>query len=116
MVKQGDIIKVSFDPHKGHEQAGFRPALIISNDIFNTKARLFIVCPITNTDNKFPLHIPLDERTATTGVILCEHIKSIDLNSRNYSFVEHVPDDILERVIDTIIAETEMPSAANAVD
>ena len=108
MVKQGDIIKVSFDPNSGHEQAGWRPALVISNDEFIKRTKLVIVCPITNTDNSFPLHVPLDQRTATTGVILCEHIRTLDLNSRKNKFVEHVPDDILNLVTDIVTAEIEM--------
>ena len=107
MVKQGTIIKVNFNPQKGHEQAGYRPALVISNDVFNQKTNLTIVCPITNTNNNFPLHIPLDERTKTTGVILCEHIKSLDLKTRNYEVVENLPNDILENVIDIIYSEIE---------
>lgn len=79
MVKQGDIIKVNLNPKAGHEQAGYRPAVVISNNTFNKMARLAILCPITNTKNNFPLHIPLDERTKTTGVILCEHIRAVDL-------------------------------------
>lgn len=107
MVKQGTIIKINFNPQKGHEQAGYRPALIISNNVFNDKTNLSIVCPITNTDNKFPLHIPLDDRTKTTGVILCEHIKALDLNSRTFQEIEKIPNDILERVIDIVYSEIE---------
>lgn len=107
MVKQGDIIKVNFNPQRGHEQEGFRPALIVSNNYFNQKTNLVIACPITNTNNKFPLHIPLDERTITTGVILCEHVKTLDLNARGYKFVEKIPNDILADVIDILYAEIE---------
>lgn len=92
----------------GHEQAGYRPALVVSNDVFNQKTRLVIACPITNTNNRFPLHIPLDDRTVTTGVILCEHVRTLDLNSRAYSFIERIPDDILNKVIDVIYAELEI--------
>ncbi len=107
MVKQGTIIKINFNPQAGHEQAGYRPAIIISNDVFNQKTKLSIVCPITNTNNHFPLHIPLDERTNTTGVILCEHIKALDLNSRTYKEVEDLPRDILDKVIDVVYSEIE---------
>ena len=48
MVKQGTIIKINFNPQSGHEQAGYRPAVVISNNIFNEKAKLSIVCPIKN--------------------------------------------------------------------
>lgn len=102
MVKQGTIIKVNFNP-----QAGYRPAVVISNNVFNQKTNLTIVCPITNTNNQFPLHIPLDERTKTTGVILCEHIKSLDLNNKKYQVIETLPADIIEKVIDIVYSEIE---------
>lgn len=107
MVKQGTIIKINFNPQAGHEQAGYRPAVVISNNIFNQKTNLSIVCPITNTNNQFPLHVSLDGRTKTTGVILCEHIKALDLKSRTFQEVEILPDDILEKVIDIVYAEIE---------
>ncbi len=107
MVNQGDIIKVSFNPQKGHEQAGYRPAVVISNNFFNQKTNLAIVCPITNTNNKFPLHVPLDKRTQTTGVVLCEHVKALDLNARAYTVTERLPDDILTRIINIVFSEIE---------
>ena len=108
MVKQGDIIKVSFDSNSGHEQAGYRPALVVSNDEFIRRTKLAIVCPITNTNNSFPLHIPLDARTKTTGVVLCEHVRTLDLQARKSRSVERVPDDILKLVTDIIAAEIEI--------
>lgn len=107
MVKQGDIIKVNLNPQAGHEKAGYRSAVIVSNDTFNKMARLVILCPITNTKNNFPLHIPLDERTKTTGTVLCEHIRAIDLEARPQIFIEKIPDDILENIIDVVFAEIE---------
>ena len=107
MVSQGDIIKVSFDPQKGHEQAGYRPAVVVSNDFFNQKTNLAIICPITNTNNKFPLHIPLDNRTQTTGVILCEHVKALDLNARPHTVLEQLPKEILTKVINVVFSEIE---------
>ena len=108
MVKQGDIIKVNFDPQQGLEQAGFRPALVISNDEFIKRTKLAIVCPITNTNYSFPLHIPLDGRTTTTGVVLCEHLRTLDLTARRCRFVERVPEDILRDVTDIVYAEIEL--------
>ena len=109
-MKQGDIIKIDFNPQSGHEQAGSRPAVVISNDFFNEKAKLAIVCPITNTDNNFPLHVKLDDRTKTTGFILCEHVKSLDIKSRTYKIVEALPKDILEDVINIVFSEIETNS------
>ena len=107
MVKQGQIIKVNLNPTKGHEQAGYRPAVVISNNSYNKITRLIIVCPITNTNNHFPLHVPLDDRTQTTGVVLCEHLRTLDLNQRKWIYVEDIPADILENVLDIIAAEIE---------
>ena len=104
MVVQGEIIKVNFNPQAGHEQAGYRPAVVVSNDFFNNKTNLAVLCPITNTDNKFPLHIPLDERTKTTGVILCEHIRTLDIEARGYKVVERLPKDLLEKTLNVISA------------
>ena len=99
VIKQGDIIKFDFNPALGHEQQGYRPALIISNEAYNRNTNLLIVLPITNTNNGFPLHVPLDRRTLTTGVILCEHIRSIDKTVRKIEKIESLPKDILEHVI-----------------
>ncbi|WP_312699614.1 type II toxin-antitoxin system PemK/MazF family toxin [Sedimentibacter sp.] len=107
MVRQGDIIKLDFNPQSGHEQACYRPAVVVSNDFFNSKVNMTIVCPITNTQRPFPLHIPLDNRTVTTGVVLCEHIKALDLNSRTYKIIERIPDDILEEIISTVFSQIE---------
>lgn len=107
MVTQGDIVKVSFDPQKGHEQAGYRPALVVSNDFFMQKTRLAILCPITTTDNRFPLHVRLDDRTQTSGMVLCEHVRTLDLSARSFSVIERAPDDIVRSVIGIVTAELE---------
>ncbi len=107
MVKQGDIIKVNFNPQQGHEQAGYRPALVISNNDFNVRTQLAIVCQITNTRNNFPLHIPLPDGFASTGTVLCEHIRTLDLNARQYNYVETVSADFLQSVIGVVYAEIE---------
>jgi mRNA interferase MazF len=107
MVSQGDIVKLDFNPQSGHEQAGFRLALVVSNDFFNSKTNLAIVCPITNTVNSFPLHVRLDGRTKTTGVIMCEQVKSLDVKQRDCRFIEKLPRDIFDRVINILLAEIE---------
>ena len=108
ILRQGDIIKLNFNPQSGHEQAGYRPALVVSNEVFHKKTNLAIVCPISNTANDFPLHVKLDNRTSTTGSILCQHIKALDVVSRGYVFVERLPDDILQEVFDIIYGEIEL--------
>lgn len=104
MVKpnQGDIVMMNFTPQAGHEQAGRRPALVVSNAAFHRYTRMAIVCPITNQIKDYPLHVKLDERTKTTGEILCEHVKSLDLDARGAAFVETLPDDLMMEVLERI--------------
>ena len=97
--RQGDIVFLDFNPQSGHEQAGRRPGVIVSNDQFFQKTKLALVCPITNSNNNFPLHIPLDDRIKTTGMVLCEHVKCLDVISRNVQFVEKMPEDIVGKII-----------------
>jgi mRNA interferase MazF len=102
MVKKGDIVKINFDPAEGYEQSGYRPAIVVSNDLFNTMCSLTIVCPITNTDKNHPFHVRLDKKTQTTGVVLCDQVRVLDLKARNAKFIESVPEDITNEVSDII--------------
>ncbi|MBS4068229.1 MAG: mRNA-degrading endonuclease [Sulfurimonas sp. RIFOXYB12_FULL_35_9] len=96
--KKGDLVILTFDPSAGHEQQGRRPALIISNEVFNKHVGLAIACPITNTDRNFPFHVKLDS-TNLTGFVMTEQIKSVDYNVRKVKFVERVSDEVMEKVL-----------------
>lgn len=102
--KQGDIIFMDFSPQQGHEQKGRRPAIVLSNDILNQHSPLALVCPITNTDKDHPFHIRLDGRTKTTGVILCDQAKILDIRARNAKFKEECPEDIWNEARNLIIS------------
>ena len=86
--KQGDIIYLDFNPTKGHEQSGKRPAVIISNNVFNKHTKMIIVCPITSNEKEFPTHYLLEDTKKVHGSVLCEHIRSIDYETRRVKFVE----------------------------
>jgi mRNA interferase MazF len=96
---KGDFIALTFDPQSGHEQKGRRPAFVISNTLFNQKTGLAIVCPITNTDRKYPLHVKVSETASLTGFIMVDQVKSVDFNSRKAKFIEKASDDLLEEVL-----------------
>ena len=106
--EQGDIVYLDFDPQAGHEQKGRRPALVVSNNLFNRVSSLTMVCPITHTDRGHPLHIRLDSRTKTDGVIMCDQARMLDLNSRKASFEEKSPADIVAEAVDMIIGFIEI--------
>ena len=104
---QGDIVMMDFDPQKGFEQKGRRPALVVSNNVFNQHSKLALVCPITNKDKAHVFHIPLEDDTKTTGVILCDQTRALDVIARNADYVERVSDDLLDSVIDMVCSFVE---------
>jgi mRNA interferase MazF len=103
MVKRGDIILMDFDPQTGHEQKGTRPALVVSNEAFNRLSKMVMVCPITNTNKGHPFHLPLDGRTRTTGVVMCDQARTMDITARKARHLEVAPPDIVESVVDAIV-------------
>lgn len=106
--QQGDIIYLDFDPQSGHEQKGRRPAIVISNNAFNTLSRGALACPITNTNRGIPLHVQLDDRTKTTGVIMCDQVKALDMQSGNATFIEKAPEDLIAEAVDIVFAMIEI--------
>lgn len=93
---KGDFITLSFDPQSGHEQKGRRPALVLSNLLFNQATGLAIVCPVTNTDRRIPFHLPVPQTSSLTGFVMVEQIKSVDYNARSARFVEKAPAPLVE--------------------
>lgn len=94
--EKGDFITLSFDPQSGHEQKGRRPALVISNFLFNKATGLAIVCPITNTNRRVPFHLLVPDSSSLTGFVMVEQVKSIDFNTRRAKFVEKAPTQFVE--------------------
>ena len=85
---KGDIILFDFSPTKGHEQNGYRPAIVISHNFFNEHTKMMIACPISSNIKNFPTHYTLVESKKIKGAVLCEHIRSIDYEQRKIKFVE----------------------------
>jgi mRNA interferase MazF len=100
--QKGDFITLSFDPQAGHEQKGRRPALVVSNDLFNEHTGLAIVCPITNTDRGFPFHLAVPREASLTGFVMVEQVKSVDHTVRKAKFVERAPTSFVADVLDLI--------------
>jgi len=100
-VKQGDIIKINLNPTKGHEQAGYRPVLVINNAFLSRASNMTVVCPITNTDRQTPVHVRLDGLT-TTGFVMCDQVRAIDIRAREYIVIESVDKETLLEVCDIV--------------
>lgn len=102
--KQKDIVYVNFNPIKGHEQSGYRPGVVISNDIFNKFSKMIIVCPITSNLKKFPTHHKIENSQKIEGAVLCEHIRSIDYEKRDVKFIEKMSDKDFDFVKNLLIS------------
>ena len=107
MVKQGDIIKTDLDPVKGHEQAGYRPALVLNQPLFSQATNLTLICPITNTDRRRAMHIKL-EGLQTTGFVMTEQIRAVDLKDRKFRVVERAPKEVIDKVSNLIKASVDV--------
>jgi mRNA interferase MazF len=96
---RGDIVKLNFDPTLGREQAGYRPALIVTTREFNQATRLALACPITSKVKGFNLEVVLPDDLITNGAVLAFQVKTIDWVERQIKYIESLPDETIEEVI-----------------
>jgi mRNA interferase MazF len=94
--ERGDIVWLQFDPQAGHEQAGKRPALVISPSSYNGRVGLALLCPITSQEKGYPFEVVLPAGLKVRGVILADQIKSLDWQIRRAERVESAPRDVLD--------------------
>jgi mRNA interferase MazF len=97
--QQGDIIKLDLNPRKGHEQQGFRPVIVLSNNIVSRYTNVVIAAPISTTQRKLPLYRDLPENLITKGTILLDQLVTLDYKARHFQFVEKVPSDFLLQLL-----------------
>ena len=101
---KGDYIALTFDPQSGREQKGRRPALVVSNNLFNEHTGLAIVCPITNTRRDFPFHVAIADNAALAGFIMVEQVKSIDFRARRARRIARATDAVMDEVLSILDA------------
>jgi len=95
---RGDIVYLGFDPTKGHEQKGYRPAFVLSPQAYNQKSSLALLMPITRQQKGYPFEVLLPEGLQVQGVILVDQIRCLDWKARNVRFVESIPEEVIEEV------------------
>lgn len=95
----GDAIWVTLDPQIGHEQAGRRPAIVISASDYNRKVGLAVICPITNRKKGYPFEVEIPPGHKVAGVILADQMKSIDWQQRKAEFLCKLPQSVFDEVI-----------------
>ena len=94
-----DIVKISFSPQSGHEQAGWRPALVVSPEAYNRVSSLALLCPITSRAKGYPFEVALPSSAAVSGVVLVDQIRSLDWRARKARLVERVPAAVVDEVL-----------------
>ena len=97
--ERGDVVWLQFDPQAGHEQAGKRPALVISPAAYNGRVGLALLCPITSQKKGYPFEVALPGGFKVQGVVLADQIKSLDWRARRAERAGDVPAAVLEETV-----------------
>lgn len=107
--QQGEIVWIDFDPQSGHEQAGRRPALVLSKTAYNQRIGRAFVCPITSKVKGYPFEVPVNTHSVT-GVVLSDHLKNVDWVTRRTTMTgEFVSDTELQSVWRLIESMVDIP-------
>jgi mRNA interferase MazF len=97
--RRGDLVWLHFNPQTGHEQAGRRPALVLSPESYNGRVGLAILCPVTSQEKGYPFEVALPPGGAVEGVILSDQVKSLDWRARRTERIEALPPQVTEEVL-----------------
>jgi len=103
LPERGDIIQISFTPQSGREQAGFRPALVVSPIAYNRLSHFILACPITSRIKGWAFEVILPSTLTTYGVVLADQISTLDWRSRGGKFIEKSPDEVISEVLAKIL-------------
>jgi len=96
---RGDVVWLAFDPQAGHEQAGRRPALVVSPAAYNGKTGLALFCPVTSQVKGYPFEVLLPAGLAVNGAVLADQLKSLDWRVRKAEFICTLPEERLLTVL-----------------
>lgn len=94
----GEVVWLNFDPQAGREKSGLRPAVILSSKYFNLRSSVAFACPISSKVKGYQFQVVLPPGLAVHGVVLCEHMRSLDWRARQATYLGRLPDDVLLQV------------------
>jgi mRNA interferase MazF len=100
--ERGDLVRMTFDPQVGHEQAGRRPALVLTPSSYNGRVGLALLCPITSRSKGYPFEVALPDGLPVYGVILCDQVSSYDWKARSVEHIARLPEANLLQVLTKI--------------
>lgn len=110
--ERGDVVWLQFDPQAGHEQAGKRPALVLSPAAYNGRVGLALLCPITSQRKGYPFEVQLPPGLRIQGVVLADQVKSLDWRIRRAERADSVPQPVLDEAVAKIRVLLEPEEAA----
>ncbi len=96
---RGHAIWLSFDRQLGHEQAGRRPALVVSPSSYNEKVGLALVCPISSRVKGYPFEVEIPKESGVEGAVLSDQVKSLDWEKRKAEFICQLPGRVIGDVL-----------------
>ncbi len=101
---QGEVVWLRFDPQAGHEQAGHRPALVVSPKAYNGKVGLALLCPITSRVKGYPFEVLFPPESEVDGAVLADQVKSLDWRVRKAKRFAVAPREVVDEVLAKILA------------
>ena len=102
--ERGDLVWLHFTPQAGHEQAGHRPAIVLSPRLYNLKSSLALFCPITSQSKGYPFEVALPDHLPIKGVVLADQLKSLDWSARQARLAAKVPVKTMNEVLAKVLA------------
>jgi mRNA interferase MazF len=96
---RGDAVWINMNPQAGHEEAGRRPAVVLSPISYNRKVGLALFCPVTNQIKGYPFEVNIPSGMKITGAVLSDQVKSLDWKIRNTEFYDKVPDTVISEIL-----------------
>ena len=97
--QRGDVVWITLNPQSGHEQAGRRPAVVLSPGIYNEKVELAILCPVTNQIKGYPFEVLMPDGLPVSGVILADQVKSLDWRIRDAEWICTLPPRVVVEIL-----------------
>jgi mRNA interferase MazF len=98
LPERGSLVWLEFSSQAGSEQAGRRPGIVLTPQAYHRRSRLAVVCPVTSRVRGWPLEVVLPPGLAISGVVLVDHIKSVDREARHMEVVGMAPSEVLDEI------------------
>lgn len=101
--QSGDVVWIALNPQAGHEQAGRRPAVVLSPQSYNAKTELALFCPVTEQIKGYPFEVMIPVGLSVAGVILSDQVKSLDWRARNAQLICTMPIETISEVLQKLL-------------